>query len=257
MNIRYVSGAIVSIPLLPVLYFQGKQVRSTVPKLPEATGTEGETGIKRLNQRSLNVIILGESTMAGVGVPTHDEGFSGTFARELSQLLELQVSWKVFARNGYTARQLKDKLVPEIIEEQADLIVIGLGGNDAFTLNTPSRWKADIESLITAIRDRFPKSSIVFCNMPPIKEFPAFTPLMKWTIGNLVEILGNELQNVVNEHKNVHYTGERITLKGWIEKFQLDVETEAFFSDGVHPARLTYQTWARDVANIIVERRII
>lgn len=253
MNVRYLSGALISLPLLPLMYYQGKKIRASVPSLPEADGIEGQSHVNGKTENTLKIISIGESTIAGVGVRTHQEGFTGTFADQLSKLFNLSVKWKVYARSGYTAGRVRKKIISKITEKQVDLVVVGLGGNDAFRLNRPSRWKADIQSLIEAIKVKFPDVFIVFCNMPPIKEFPAFTPLIKFTIGNLVEILGAELQKVVNEHQNVYYFGEKITLKGWIDKFQLSAAKEDFFSDGVHPSKLTYQIWARDIGNKVFE----
>ncbi len=249
MKIKYLLGAVISFPFLPLMYYQGKKIRASVPKLPEAEGTEGQCQSNGRKGRLLNVISIGESTIAGVGVQTHEEGFTGTFAKELSSLLGVNIKWRVYARSGYTVERVEKKIIPKIIEKQADLIIIGLGGNDAFTLNRPWKWKAEIRSLIKSIKSKFPEAIVVFCNMPPIKEFPAFTSLIKFTVGNLVEILGEELQKVVAEYENVFYFGDKITLKGWIDKFQLNVEKEDFFSDGVHPSKLTYQTWAKDIAN--------
>lgn len=255
MNIRYLSGAVVAIPLLPFMYVQGKRIRTSIPQLPEAEGIEGRCQVNSGTERTLKILFIGESTIAGVGVPTHEEGFSGTFANELSGLFNLNIDWKVYARSGYTARRVEQKIIPKISENRADLIVIGLGGNDAFTLNRPSKWKAEIRSLIQSIKSKFPEAVIVFCNMPPIKEFPAFTPLIKFTIGNLVEILGDELQKVVKEFKDVFYFEEKITLKQWTDKFQLKAKKEDFFSDGVHPSKLTYQTWAKDMANKVSDNQ--
>lgn len=257
MNLRYVSGAIVSIPLLPFMYYQGKQIRANVPKLPEAEGVQGRCEPNGKAQATLKVVSIGESTIAGVGVQTHEEGFTGTFANELSRLFNSNVAWKVYARSGYTARRVKEKLVPKITEDQVDLIIIGLGGNDAFTLNRPSKWKAEIRSLIESLDTKYPDTTIVFCNMPPIKEFPAFTPLIKFTVGNLVEILGEELQKAVDDYENVFYFGEKITLQGWIDKFQFNKSKEDFFSDGIHPSKLTYQTWAKDIANEVSKNESI
>jgi lysophospholipase L1-like esterase len=248
MNIRYLSGALISFPLLPLMYFQGKRIRASVPKLPEAEGIEGQCQVSEETGGVLKVISIGESTIAGVGVQTHEEGFTGTFAKELSRLLSMNVSWKVYAKSGYTAKRVEQKLIPGITEKMVDLIIVGLGGNDAFTLNRPSKWNTQIRALIVSLNLKFPKAIIVFCNMPPIKEFPAFTSLIKFTVGNLVEILGDELREIVNDYENVFYFGEKITLKGWIDKFGLAVEKEDFFSDGVHPSKLTYQTWAKEIA---------
>lgn len=247
MSIKYLIGSILFIPLLPLMYFQGKRIRARIPQLPEAQGASGVCQAKENASGKLNLIFVGESTIAGVGVETHEEGFAGTFAKEFSQRFRLNVSWKVYARSGYTARRVAEKLIPRITEPQVDLITVGLGGNDAFTLNRPSRWRSDIRALIRSLRTKFPGAIIVFCNMPPIKEFPAFTTLIKFTIGNLVEILGAVLQQEVMEEDRVFYFSERISLKTWVDRFQLDANEEDFFSDGVHPSKLTYQTWAKGI----------
>lgn len=257
MNIRYFSLAAIAIILLPVMYLQGRLIRASVPRLPEAKGKQGRCQSTENKGSTLKVISIGESTIAGVGVHTHDEGFTGTFAKEISRLFEVNVDWKVYARSGYTIRKVERRIVPEIVDNEADLIVVGLGGNDAFSLKRPSKWRAEAHSFIKSIKAKFPAAIIVFCNMPPIKEFPAFTPLIKFTVGNLVEILGEELNDVVKEHQGVFYFEDKITLAGWIDKLQMNVSKNDFFSDGVHPSKLTYQVWARDVADKVFQNEDI
>lgn len=251
MNLRYYIGAILSIPLLPIMYFQGKRIRANVPYLPAAKGSEGKVLADFKNGKSLRLVAIGESTIAGVGVETHEEGLTGSLAKELSLLLETSIHWKVYAESGYTAAAVLEKIIPHINDDDIDIIVIGLGGNDAFTLSSPTQWIQNIRLLIETLQSKFPTTSIVFCNMPPIKEFPAFTPLIKFTIGNLVEILGEELEKLMKDYEAVFYFGELITLNGWIKKYNIDAESSSFFSDGVHPSKLTYQTWAKYIANCI------
>ena len=218
MNTRYILGATVAVPLLPLMYYQGQQIRASVPVLPEATGIEGYVQIDSTKEVSL--LAIGESTIAGVGVKTHREGFTGTLAQEIGDQLGVNVRWKVYAKSGYTAKKVTEKILPKITENEVDIIVVGLGGNDAFQLNRPAKWRKDIE---------------------------------KFTVGNLVEILGAELKKVTDPLPNVYYSLEKITLDGWMKKFQVDTEMSEFFSDGVHPSLFTYQTWARDLADFILK----
>lgn len=248
-QIKYYLGALLMIPMLPLMYVQGKRIRSSVPKLPEAKNPEGKAGEQY--KRKLRLLSIGESTIAGVGVDTHEEGFTGTLAKELSNLLQREIYWKVYARSGYTAKKLKEKIIPKIRETEIDAIVIGLGGNDAFTLNNPKTWKKHIRELIGSIRNKFGDVPVFFTNMPPIKSFPAFTPLIKLSIGNLVELLGKELEDLSQTEKNVFYSARKITLQDWIKRLNIEARPEDFFSDGVHPSKLTYQTWARDFAEFI------
>ncbi len=251
MNIKYTLGALASIPLLPFMYWQGKKVKNSVPKLPEAAGPEGFVDLNA--NKSLNIMCIGESTIAGVGVDTHQNGFAGTLAFNLSKAINNNIYWKVWAKSGYTAKYVLERLLPKIPTQNVDLIIIGLGGNDSFTLNTPKKWRQDIHNLILALKAKFGNASIIFTNIPPIKDFPAFTKLIKFTIGNLSEILADELEKLVANYPNVYFNAEKITLKGWISKFNLTNDTQDFFSDGVHPSLLTYQTWASDMSNYIVK----
>ena len=132
--------------------------------------------------------------------------------------------------------------------------MIGLGANDAFKLSSPNRWKKNVALLIQDLRQQFPETPIVFTNMPPIKEFPALTKLLKLTIGNLVEALGRALNEEIKNHKNVFYHARTITVKDWIERFDVNRPIEDFFSDGIHPSQLTYRIWAQDLAQFITER---
>ena len=255
MNIKYVLGAIVSIPLLPLLYFQGKKIKKTIPKLPEATGNEGF--VASANHSTFQLITIGESTIAGVGVKTHADGFTGTLANSLSLQLGNSISWKVYAKSGYTAKRVTNKIIPKITEKPVDLIVIGLGGNDSFELNSPKKWRKDIRDLITRIRTSYAETPIVFINMPPIKEFPAFTGPIKFVIGNLVLLLGKELEKVVRDYENVFYYSSVVTYDDFINRMNLDATPADFFSDGVHPSELAYQVWAKDVADFIQKEQIL
>ena len=148
-------------------------------------------------------------------------------------------------------KEVTKKILPNIQLEHVDLIVVGLGGNDAFSLNSPRQWRKDILQLISILKYKYPKTPIYFTNMPPIKEFPAFTKSIKCIIGNLVEILGNELFTIAKKEFNVYYYNESITLKNWSKKHQLKNQINLFFSDGVHPSELTYKIWGQEMATFI------
>lgn len=250
MNLKYLLGLVVTIPLLPLMFLQGLWIRKKVPDLPEALEPQGIAS-EEYNGK-IQLLVIGESTMAGVGVATHEEGFAGALAKELAQQLEINIHWKVYAKSGFTAKRVKEEIIPIITETNTDLIVVGLGGNDAFKLSSPNHWKKHIRGLIIALRAKFKDTPIVFANMPPIKEFPAFTSLIKWTIGNLVEILGTELGKLITDYDKVYFSSEKIRLKTWVQRLELDAESNDFFSDGVHPSKLTYQIWAKDLTSFIL-----
>jgi len=255
MSLNYLLTLLKIVPLFPLMYIQGKRIRAKVPKLPPATGLEG-IEIHNGSAERMNILVIGESTMAGIGVDTHKEGFAGTFAKELSLYNKKSVSWKVYAKSGYTAQQVSEEIIPEIDDEKVDLVVIGLGGNDAFTINNPRKWSKAIEAIISQLQSKYPFAHIAFCNMPPIKAFPAFTPLIQTVVGNHVELLGETLRVLTSGKAGVFYNSEVITIDAWVRRYEIKEPASSFFSDGVHPSALTYQTWAKDMAAFVAKNAI-
>jgi lysophospholipase L1-like esterase len=254
MKLKYLFGGVVMLPLLPFMYLHGQRIVKAVPQLPDAKGPEGT--VAGSGARSMRLLVIGESTMSGVGVATHEEGFTGALARTLGAGWQTKVQWKVYARSGFTLRKLKAEVLPLIKEDAADLIVVGMGGNEAFKMNTPAGFRRDMQAVIDDLRSKFgPDVPITFPNMPPIKEFPAFTSLIKFTLGNMVEYFGEELTDLVDGQPNIYYNNEVIRLAHWTKALNMEEDPTAFFSDGVHPSGLTYTTWGADFAQFL-QRKI-
>jgi hypothetical protein len=80
----YILGGILVLPFAPFLYWQGWRTRKKVGRLPDAGGETsghfGECGMPG----GLNLLAIGESTVAGVGAGTHAEALAGQLARFLS-----------------------------------------------------------------------------------------------------------------------------------------------------------------------------
>ncbi len=58
-------------------------------------------------------------------------------------------------------------------------------------------------------------------------------------------------------HKDVHFNSEVIQLRKWKNNTDYPSETKAYFSDGVHPSKLTYKIWGEEVAKFITNNNII
>lgn len=258
MSVRYLAGAAVTIPLLPLMYLQGRRIRAKVPDLPEATGPAGSSGHPSSpGSPPLNLVAVGESTVAGVGVATHDQGLTGHFARRLSTLTQRPVDWNVFARSGYTAGRAASGLIPRIPQRPTDLVLLGLGGNDAFALRSPERFVQDMRSAVEAVRQRLGPVPILIASLPPIGDFPAFPWLIRRVMGGLIGLYCEQLHAAVAQWPGVEFCEERVTFASWIEKYPSELRVEDFFSDGVHPSEITYQSWGDDLAETVVSRGLL
>jgi len=254
IRLKYLLGVLMGIPCLPLIIRDGKRIRSSVPSLPEA---ENPNGIEGNSVRKINLLTFGESTLAGVGIKDQKDGATCSIAKVLAEEYDATVEWKVMARSGYTMKQVSHKILPQADNFQPDIIVTAMGGNDAFKANTPFKFAAAAGEFIEKLQIKYPGIPIVFMNMPPIKDFPAFTSLIKFFIGNLVELHGKALEKTVQKYENVFYISEIITFKNWINKADKNLTVNDFFSDGVHPSGLTYQLWGSETGRYILENRVI
>ena len=138
----YLATAVAILPVAPLLYLQGQYTRRKVGLLPDP---EGETtGITGTGDSFAKLLVIGESTVAGLGARTHDLALAGKFAEELGERLGRPVRWTVIGKNGVTAKRTIDELVPLIPDEQFDYILVGLGGNDVMKLSSPRKWRRDM-----------------------------------------------------------------------------------------------------------------
>lgn len=243
---RYFLGILLALPVFPVMYVQAKKLKRDFPRLPDAKNPQGKTeGVD-----PMRVLMLGESSIAGVGVDDHEQSISGQLSNELSQLTGRSIDWQVVAQSGYTAQQVTEKLVPNIPNQSFDLIIVGLGGNDTFKIHTPWFWKKSMRALTSALHQKHPEAQVVITYMPPVHTFIAFSPLIRFFLGNLTILLGREMKRLAKDSDYLHYFDYVVLIEEWFRKGETN-DPSAFFSDGVHPSALTYMLWGQDTARFI------
>ncbi|QBO59224.1 SGNH/GDSL hydrolase family protein [Chryseobacterium salivictor] len=254
MGKQFLIHLLKSIPLLPVIYFQGKKIRKQIPLLPEAKDPEGFVNINA--DKNLKILFIGESSIAGVGSDFHKNSFAGHFSRAFSALVQCNIEWKVYAKTGYNVEKIHQKIVPQIREITCDLIVIGIGGNDTFELTQPKKWTKNIQFLIENLQNKFPETPILFPHLPTIETFPAFTKQMKSVLGNHKDLLADYLNMQVLKNQNVYFPTRKINVQEWLGKMKEDQTIADFFSDGIHPSELTYELWANDCVQFLSDSKI-
>jgi lysophospholipase L1-like esterase len=242
----YYLGALLSIPLLPVFYLQGINARRRVPRLPEASqNIEGLVAVSG-GLPVFRLLVLGESSMAGVGLANHADGFAGQVSAGISRQINRSVSWSVLAKSGYDARAAHQKLVPLIPEQAYDMVVVGLGGNDTFYLNGPLTFGRNMAMLIRKTRMKIPEAPIIIAALPPVGSFPALPPLVRLGLGALVRLHSFALRRFPLRFKGVYVAGGAVQ--------GLDTR---FFIDGIHPSAQAYNLWAAQTINFVKSKNLL
>ena len=231
MTVAQRFSRVAMIPVAPVLYAQGKRLRRDTPILPDAAlPWHGSVG----GPTPLRLLVLGDSTSAGVGVATQENGLAGNLARELSERLGRGVEWRAVGASGATSRDLVERFIGEATSKPFDLVFLSVGANDALGLRSRTVFGRDVRTLLAQLRRASPEATVLMSSLPAFFRF---------------ELLPNPLKRTLYRHsRSLEAEARRVV--GTIENARMSPPpppyTEGFFaSDGFHPSELGYRDWAR------------
>jgi len=225
LRTRIVAAA--AFPLLPVLFAQGRGVRRRTPRLPDAAGPK--EGVVPGAEPALRLLVIGESTVAGIGAATHQTALTGHVAAALARRTGRAVRWRAAGRSGANARQAAE-LVDALPDEAADAVVISLGVNDTLRFRTPARWARDVERLIAAVRGRVGPAPVLLSPVPPMHAFPALPQPLRSVLGARARLLDAALARLPSRLPGVGH------VPTWV-----DAAPHLFCADGFHPSEAGYE----------------
>ena len=224
-----------AIQALPAL-IQGKHVMRSVPRLPEASGpVDGNVPAPREGApiaRPLELVVIGESTAAGVGARTHEDALVGRLARHLAATRGRSVHWRVAGRNGATIRRIRHRLLPEIANNPADVVVIVAGVNDVVAGRSGAEWSEHLRAMLDVLAG--PGRAVIVAGIAPFRDFPALPSPLRPFLERKARRLDGLTREICEEYCAVFVpfdAGERIG-------------PDFFASDNFHPSEAGYAQWA-------------
>ncbi|CAM4073891.1 SGNH/GDSL hydrolase family protein [Psychrobacter arenosus] len=237
---------------IPLYIHQGKQMKRTAMRLPEATGERH--GSVMLNgaatkaiDRTLNLMIVGDSAAAGVGTDTQEQALGGQLVANLqaSAVLQAQFSqidWALHATSGHTSfDSLRRLYLLKPPATPVDIMIVNVGVNDTTKGVSPKRWRMQIEEIIAVAKRKFGAKHIIFPCLPPMAQMPALPKPLNGFMGAKAAGLDKSLQRVCEQYDEVTYAP--------IDFTQADFDAkEMFASDGLHPNTKAYAYWATELA---------
>ena len=228
-------------PMVPLMAVQGRYVRSRTPMLPEAGGAR--IGEHAGEGPPMRILVLGESTAAGCGVSRQSDGMGGQLAQAWTRRTGQAVSWQVVGRNGVTARDTRQRLLPLVPIAPFDLAVIILGVNDTKNLTSASRWQSDLQLLFADLRDRIGPVPLLISAVPPMGSFPGLPWPLGTFLGLRASLMDGALQRAVSQTEGAIYAGPISALA-----------PEMFSIDRFHPGERGYAAWADGLAEVAIAR---
>ncbi|MEV7415234.1 SGNH/GDSL hydrolase family protein [Streptomyces sp. NPDC089919] len=229
--------------LLPLIAVQGLWVRATTEVLPPADGPGTGTVAPEAAGTPMRIAVLGESTAAGCGVATHEEGFPGSLARALAVEHGCPVTWDVVGQHGATGRRVRHKLLPQL-GEGYDVAVLLAGSNDVLARREPAEWAEDLTAIVDDLANR--AGHVVVVGIPPFESFPSLpAPLNRYCAERAAAV----------DAASREVCAER-PWATWVNSTGVMSITGDFFArDRFHPSSYGYGQWARVVADHLASGR--
>ena len=230
--------------LSPLLIAQALRTRARVPRLPEADGARiGRAPITAAHR----LLVIGDSSAAGVGVATQDDALIGQLLRALHARDHPAWHWRLLARSGVTSQQAIGLIDDDLVGEGADLAIIVTGVNDVVD-QVPSQHAVRArERIVNLLRNRVGVQHVVICPLPPIHQFPALPQPLRWMAGADARRHNRALREWVRV---------RAASIGDVSMARLDhvrLTRESMASDGFHPGEPVYRAVALALADHIVD----
>lgn len=222
------------ITLAPILVWQGRVVRKRTLRLPEAAGTRhGCQG----QGRPLRVLLLGDSSAAGVGVGSQNNALAGQLAEQLSG--QYQVTWQLLAQTGITSAQLLRQL-QDTASQTYDCAVLAIGVNDVTARTSDALWLAQLQSLRETLCANFDVQHIFISAIPPMQHFTALPWPLSGYLGRRARRLNRLTAALAEQSSGLTFM-----------PVDLGVDPQMLAADGFHPSAAAYTLWAGQVAALI------
>lgn len=173
--------AVARIALAPLLLWQGARVRRAALRLPEADGPRA--GVAGTGPLVLRLLIVGDSSGAGVGAATQDEALAGQLGRALAARLSGMVRWQLLGRTGHTSADALEHLRVAAEIFPADVLVTALGVNDVTGQVGPRRWLQQLDRIHALARERAGVRYTLHSAVPPMHSFPLLPQPLRWWMG--------------------------------------------------------------------------
>lgn len=217
---------VIAFLLSPLLLAQALHLRRRAPRLLEPPGPrEGHAG----EGPPLSVLILGDSSAAGVGTAHQNEALSGQIVSLLSG--QRSLSWRLDARTGATSADALASLV-HLPPGRFDVALIVLGVNDVTRLRSPERVRRERAEIARLLATDFGVRRLVVCGVPPMGCFPALPQPLRSVLGARALRLDRIL-------------AAQAAREGWVYlPFDMPLSPDLMAEDGYHPSAAACRIWA-------------
>jgi len=237
--------------LLPLLLSQAWHARRRAPVLPEAEGERA--GLVEVPRRAgrpaggdpLRLLVVGDSSAAGVGVAHQDQGLVGHLSRALAWRIDRPVQWQLVARKGANTAQAMQLLQSQPVQA-ADIAVVALGVNDLIDRVPRALALRQRGRLARWLQAHAGVRHVVFAPLPPVHRLPLLPQPLRWVAGADARAHDSAVARWAARRPDVHHV-----------PIEPDVSPHNMAADGFHPAEPIYRHVGDELARFIAQALLV
>lgn len=199
--------------------------------------------------RPLRLVVLGDSTTAGVGVARAEDSLPYLLAARLASHESSPVHVVSYGWAGARSADVADKQLPRAMEPLragdaspflpgADVVAVVIGSNDATHQTPPARYRASLRRTMEGVRGAAPNARLVLAGIPRFRgALRAIEPLI--TLADGYARLLRPISRAEAARVGAAYADLAAGVPPRIERGM-----EFLSSDNFHPSVVGYALWA-------------
>lgn len=189
----------------------------------------------------LALLVLGDSSAAGVGVENIAYSLAPRIAETLHRLTGRPVYWRAAGSNSAVSAEVRDYVVPNLEPHPYTHIVLTIGTNDAKNFHSVRRFKQGFGGLLYALKAKWPDARIVWSQPVDARRIPCLPRLLA---------LGLELRASLLREVGARLCRERgVTPAAPLSR----MDRSGFAQDGFHASRDGYAFVADHLTRYLVD----
>jgi lysophospholipase L1-like esterase len=197
MPLRLGAWWLLALLLLPVLLPMALHTRRRALRLAPAAGPQQGLAGAQFEGPALRLLLLGESTVAGVGVTCQSQALVGQLAQTLAAQQRRPVAWQALGENGITVSQAGARLLPQALAAPVDLVVLVFGVNDSTHLSSLRTWQQALRHMSQTLQAQ--GAQVAFTAVPPLQHFSALPWLLRQVLGWRAALLDTQLRRLAGQ----------------------------------------------------------
>jgi lysophospholipase L1-like esterase len=204
----------------------------------------------------LNIVVLGDSTTAGVGVDRPEHALPYLVARRIADARVRSVRVVSYGWAGARVADLPRQQVPRAAAPirpndrgpflpDADIVIVVVGANDATHRTPPGRFRADLRATLEGIRAHAPGALIALAGVPPFRgALPGLEPLI---------FLADQYARLLRPIGRAEATRVGALFADLQAELprMLDGRVDFLSTDRFHPSAVGYDAWAEVIFRAI------